>query len=59
MPPASLLDDCKVVAPYGADQMSVIKTLIENYESLGNCNADKRGLREWVQAQQAIYKQGK
>ena len=59
VPPATLLNDCPVVAPIGADQVSVIQTLIKNYESLGKCNADKKGLRDWVEAQQNIYKQGK
>lgn len=55
-PPATLLNDCDVVAPTAADQRSVIETLIKNYEALGKCNADKKGLRDWVTAQQSIYK---
>lgn len=30
---------------------------VANTGSLGNCNNDKRQLREWVEKQKAIYKQ--
>ena len=67
VPPATLLRDCGVheideFIPEGNKFVTAEEQLsptaewgVANAGSLGNCNTDKRMLRQWVQDQNTIY----
>lgn len=62
--PDNLIQDCVVTAPPDRDQYNnstwpqkeelLQGTLKSNYQNLAQCNADKKGVRDWKAQQEAL-----
>lgn len=58
-PPSELLQDCKVddTRPSEPTTDDIIASRNDYRSALSDCNADKRGLRAWLEEQRALQRQ--